>query len=602
MCGIAVIINALKNDPFDHECMEKMVHSLSHRGPDGNGIYRHNGITMGHTRLSIIDLSEKGHQPMHYENLSIVFNGEIYNFKELRKELENLGYGFKTNTDTEVILIGYREWGTELFKKLSGMFAFCIYNQTNGETIIVRDPFGIKPIYFYKNDNRFIFSSEIKAIQKTLSPSQLTIDKESVQDILQYLYVQGTRTIYSEISRLKPGTYIRINGDSLDAKHEKYWKLERSEHYVINYEEAQSKVEELLTDSINENMVSDVPVGLFLSGGIDSSLVCAIASKHTPQPLHTFSLGYTESGKFMDESKDAQRVAHKFKTIHHTKTLDIIETMNGIESIIKNMDAPNADASVFLNHIISEYASNYVKVCMSGLGGDELFGGYNRYQAMLLNPLFSRLPHTISNWLLKNNQIITSRTNKFGNLNRALKKIIESSDKDPGIAYQNLITYQKFENKPISLNYRDLNDVMIWDIENYMVNDLLSLTDQMSMASSLEVRVPFLNTKLTEMAFQISPKHKISLTSKKIILKKVAAKYLDDEIINKRKQGFSAPIEIWLKKHNADYFISSFINGPIRGFVDNQIIRTIVNGFYKERKDYSNQLYALYVLNCWLDK
>lgn len=602
MCGIAIIVNKLPEKQSDHEKMLRMVGSLKHRGPDNNGIYQSENVTMGHTRLSIIDLSENGNQPMHFEQFSIVYNGEIYNYKTLKTELIKLGYSFKTNTDTEVILLGYAAWGKKVFEKLSGMFGLGIYDKTNNKLVLARGPFGIKPLYYYKDDNLIIFSSEINAIRSVLSKSDLNINQESIHDILQYLYVQDDKTIFSEIKRVRSGSSVFLDCQSFEMSIEKYMNLKRADHYISDFNEVQNRVEELLIESVKENMVSDVPVGIFLSGGIDSSLICAMASKLSPIPLHTFSLGFSESGKFLDESKYAQMVARRYNTTHHTKSLDIVETMDDIESVIKMMDEPIADASVFLNHIIAKYASDYVKVCMSGLGGDELFGGYNRYQAMLLNPLFSILPQSVANWIVKNNQIITSRTSRFGNLNRALKKIIESSDKNPSIAYNNLITYYKIKSEAININYHDLNDVMIWDIENYMVNDLLSLTDQMSMASSLEVRVPFLNKNLATLAFQISPKHKISLFNKKIILKKIASKYLAKEIIEKRKQGFSAPIEIWFKKHKADYFLSSFMNGPISGFIDSETISSIVNGFYKERKDYSNQLYALYVLNCWLDK
>lgn len=605
MCGIAGIIN-FNLKKVQESDVAKMIHSIRHRGPDDWGIFTKENIGLGHRRLSILDLSELGKQPMVFDDIYISFNGEIFNFQEIRQELINKNYQFISNSDTEVILKAYNEWGIEFIHRLNGMFAICIFDNKINKLYLIRDRLGIKPIFYFYGSEHFTFASELKAIKESSSYS-FTINSKSIQDFLHYLYIPSPKTMFNEINKVKPGNYLEIDIKSQSITEVQYWDLEVAEN-ECTIEQDINAIEELLIDSISKRLISDVPVGAFLSGGVDSSLICTMAHTVLGKKLDTFSIGYEDEGSFFDETIYAESVAKKIGSRHTTFKVNFNVVFDDFDEIMYYMDEPNADTSVFLNYYISKLTRQSVTVALSGLGGDELFGGYNRYQAFLLGNKYKYLPKLLVNGGISLLSLFPeSRTSRMSNMFRSATKLAKSIDKDPNKFYYNLINYWPHSNGHIS-NCENIsanlgvNHILKFDVKTYMVDDLLELTDRMSMAHALEVRTPFLDYRLVNRAFQIHPERKVNNFEKKIILKKLAEKYLDKNIIYRRKQGFSAPVELWLKKYSLSSMKQKLINERMLEYLPSKYIEETIDMFYIKNKDSALQLYALYVLDTWLKK
>lgn len=600
MCGINGIVN-LNGAAVDANLIQRLNRVIAHRGPDDNGIWIEGSIGLGHQRLSIIDLSEKGKQPMCFDDLVISYNGEVFNFLEIRAYLIKQGYEFRSDSDTEVILKAYDHWGIDFVQQLNGMFAFCLVDQAKQKLFLVRDRFGIKPIYYYVDQERFLFSSEMKTLKQVL-PVELHINKKAIAAYLNYLYIPNPTTIYEEIHKIRPGHYLEIDLKNHKISNTPYWNLETGPYESSKAEDLRD-IEALLIDAIEKRMISDVPVGAFLSGGVDSSLICAIAARELGKPLHTFSIGYGKEGAFFDETEYAKSVAKKYSLEHHSFEVNIKDIFEDFDSIIYHMDEPNADTSVFLNYYISKFTRQQVTVALSGLGGDELFGGYNRYQAFKASEYLRLIPRGILQLSSSTlDKLPAGRHSSFSNLIRSSSKLITSIGINPEETYHNLISYST-NRPPIQIPYdKDLNHILKFDIESYMVDDLLELTDRMSMAHALEIRTPFLDYRLVQRAFQIPAYRKTTLFSKKILLKKLAEKYLDKSIIYRRKQGFSAPIAAWLQQQKPETLIRQFRNTHLLSFVPESYVLNVITAYYQKRKDFSLQLYALYILNTWLEK
>jgi len=580
-----------------------MVAQLRHRGPDDEGVIVNGPVGIGHTRLSILDLTLEGHQPMIFDDITISYNGEVYNFQEIRDDLIREGYHFTSNSDTEVILKAYHKWGINALERFNGMFAFCLFDKRNNKVFLVRDRFGVKPVYYKLSRDYLVFASSIRALKRGDNTSN-TISFEAIQQYLNWLYIPAPHTIYREVSKLLPGHYLVIDMERRTSSLEKYYDLKISSANNVASISIQ-QIDDLLHDAVAKRMISDVPVGVFLSGGVDSSIVCAIAAGQSKERINTFSIGYDATGKFFDETAYAEAVAARYNTNHTRLEVDFDGLFEQFDEIVGWLDEPLADTSVFLNYYISSLARKHVTVALSGVGGDELYGGYNRYQAFLAGQYFLRLPGALQ----RTARGIVSRVNgsrrgAIPNLLRAVKKTVESMDSDPTKFYSALISYT-----PGSVADRvtpqvsvDLNSLMKFDIEQYLPDDVLRLTDQMSMAFALEVREPLLDYRLVEQAMQIPSKEKVSLRMKKIVLKSVAEKYLDRSIIYRRKQGFSAPIEGWLSDLGETRFRNIFEVSGISEYVDSQYIDHILDGFLRQGREYSLQLYSLLVLAKWLEK
>lgn len=605
MCGISGVVVKNRCDFNLHVVINEMIGAQAHRGPDSQDFrVFQDGLAIGHNRLAIIDLTIAGSQPMEKNNCWIVFNGEVNNFKELRIELQERGVKFKSESDTEVVLAGFIEFGQAFFKRLDGMFAFAIYDASSKELILVRDHFGVKPLFIYEDEDILVFASEIKAIKKVIPKSKLTINHSSLEDVCRFLYIRDSKTIYREIQRLESATIFNFSLVSGLRRKETYWKLNRNGHYLTDKNHVIDRITELLKNSVKNNLISDVPIGIFLSGGIDSSLLLGMATEYQNTPIDTFCIAFNGLSKYFDESQYARRLAQKYKSNHHELDYDFFNDKRFMDFYILNLDEPLADPSMFLNYIVSEYSVSTTKVVLSGLGGDELFGGYNRYKAYSLARKLRVIPSPLRKFLVYwTRKLPENRSSFSGDLIRGFNKIINDIEWDSWGTYDNIVRYDngEFSTTNVKSNlYEDLNDLMQFDIENYMVNDLLSLTDSMSMLNSQEVRVPFLNRELMEFAMCIHPNLKVNMFNQKLILKKLAEKYMDKDMIYRKKQGFTAPIFIWFERLGENNTRDIFFGGTLCEYIEKSYIERVIKGFFQEKKDYSLQLYSLYVISSWL--
>lgn len=569
MCGITGILAFTeKGKDYLHK-VNAATRSLQKRGPDGEGLYSQTNCALGHRRLSIIDTSELATQPFtdNSGRYTIVFNGEIFNYKELRKQIESKGNKFKSQSDTEVLLYLFINEKAKCLEKLDGEFAFAIYDNIKEELFLARDRFGIKPLYFYKDEERFVFASEMKALIAFDIPKE--IDKTSLQTYLHLNYIPAPYSIFKNVLKLDAGNYMVINGKGKTEKTAYYSLPDLTPAPVFSdYEKAQEQLRNLLENSVQKRMIADVPLGTFLSGGIDSSIITAIAAQHTKH-LNTFSIGYKDEPLF-DETQYAQLVAKKYKTNHTVFQLSNDDLFANLYQVLDYIDEPFADSSALAVNILSMHTRKHVTVALSGDGADEIFAGYNKHAAELkarkggLKAQLVKSSHSILRQLPK------SRNTKTGNKIRQLEKFAEGmklSEQErywqwakwagfkPGEIFtkkftENSKAITEFEERKTevlkSLN-QDYNSVLLTDIQLVLENDMLVKVDRMSMSQSLEVRVPFLDHKIVDFAFSLPVNFKIDSRQRKIILKDAFKNMLPEELYHRGKQGFEVPLLKWFK-------------------------------------------------------
>ncbi|RLA84384.1 MAG: asparagine synthase (glutamine-hydrolyzing) [Epsilonproteobacteria bacterium] len=555
MCGIFGFTNFKKQDL---EQARKSLHTLEHRGPDQWNDFYNEDIYMGHQRLSILDLSEHGKQPMISEdkNIIITVNGEVYNFLELKEELK-VKYNFKSTSDSEVILYGYIEWGIDkLLKKIDGMYAISIYDKKDDLLYLARDRVGIKPLYYGNINNQLSWASELKAIQELYNENILEYDYTAFYDFLTYLYIPTPKTMYNNIYKLEPAHYLKINTKTNEYIKIQYWQLE------INYcdddiDTAKKKVYNLVKSSINEQMVADVPVGFFLSGGMDSSTVVALASQEH-YDINTFSIGFTD--KNHDETYFAEMLANRYKTKHTKKILDEKTTTNMFKNIRKWYDEPFGDTSCFPTFMVSELAKSKSTVVLTGDGGDELFGGYNWYKSFeKLSRYYIHFLGFVKPWL----KPFKKYNNILGKISRGIEIVFLLNDleryaklmggmlKNEKEEYKRLWNidndyddywyYRKFYKKDLDIYTR----LQYLDFHTYLHDDILTKVDRVSMDVSLECRVPFLKKELIEYSFSLKKEVRIYNNELKGIMKESFKDILPIEIIERDKKGFSIPLKSW---------------------------------------------------------
>ncbi|SNZ06175.1 asparagine synthase (glutamine-hydrolysing) [Persephonella hydrogeniphila] len=572
MCGIAGFVDF--NKKSDLEVLKNMTDVLYHRGPDDNGysfysLSSHN-IGLGHRRLSILDLSKHGHQPMKFDNLEIVYNGEVYNFKEIRKELEIYGYKFISNTDTEVILKAFHKWGIEAVHKFIGMFAIAIYDKEKQQLILIRDRVGVKPLYYYYKDGLFLFASELKSFHK--HPNfRKNININALALFFRFGYIIQPYSIFQNTWKLKSGHYGILDLKSGNFKEVKYWDVidfYNKPKLKIDFQEAVEETERLLKSAFKYRMISDVPVGIFLSGGYDSSTVAAILQKNRSDRIKTFTIGFYED-KF-NEAHHARKIAKYLGTEHTEYYCTQKEALDIIPKLAYIYDEPFGDPSSIPTILVSRITRKKVKVSLSADGGDEIFGGYKKYtQAMKFFDLLSKIP--LKEKLLKilpnmNNKVFLSK--KLSSKVYTLKKLLPSKDY---IDMMNRLTYYfqpeeipKFidtsNNSEIDLsltcNVDNIIDKMLaTDFKTYLVDDILVKVDRATMNTSLEGREPFLDYRLIEFVAQLPSSYKINENDKKILLKSIAHKYIPKDMIDRPKMGFSVPLNEWFQKE-----LSSLLN------------------------------------------
>ncbi len=601
MCGISGIISFSNESHSVLDSIEDMTAVLNKRGPDAQGIFREGNIALGHRRLSIIDTESSANQPMTdiSDRYTIVFNGEIYNYRVYREMLINQGIVFKTNSDTEVLLQLYINEGVKCLNKLNGFFAFAIFDNVEKSLFIARDRIGIKPLLYSFQEKFFAFSSELKSLNQL--PIEKEIDQVSLFTYLQLNYVPAPHSIFNNIQKLSPGNYLYFNNIESISEEEKkpipYYSIPKPDftHRDLNpisYETARTNFMELMKESVERRMISDVPLGAFLSGGIDSSVVCALASRYTDN-LKTFSIGFADH-PFFDETDYAEEVAAKFKTDHTTFKLTNQDLLDHVDEALDYIDEPFADSSAINMFILSKKTKEHIKVALSGDGADEMFAGYNKHAAEFKarNPgNFGKLATTLAP-LTK--PLPKNRDSKLWNVNRQLHRFAEGT-KLPNKerywqwatfrneetanylireSYQKKIqrlsdgaySYKKRKEKILKHIEKDgtVNDVLYTDMNLVLPNDMLFKVDHMSMANGLEVRTPFLDHNLVNFAFEIPVQFKINQNIRKKIVQDSFRKILPERLYNRSKKGFEIPVTSWLKTElnymlESELFSSDFI-------------------------------------------
>ncbi len=615
MCGIAGIFHFDKLRPVDSQLLRVMTNKLFHRGPDGEGYYVKNNMGLGHRRLVIID-QETGDQPMFNqdESISIVFNGEIYNYIELRKELRALGHNFVTHSDTEVIIKAYEEWGIDCQKRLNGMWAFAIWNNRTQELFISRDRVGEKPLFYSIIDNSIVFASEIKAVKAYGIPNQFNF--EILELYMMLGYIPAPYTFFKNINKLEPGHCILVSENN--CKISKYWELPQlSEKDMLNDEKSVHKrFEELFTDSVRIRLRSDVPFGAFLSGGLDSSCIVATMSELHPMPVNTFNIGFSEKG--FDESALAQLVADKFHTTHSTKTVTPHSFNSDLNNIVNYYDEPFGDSSAIPTGYVSEFAVDKVKMVLTGDGGDELLSGYTGYQGEKFAHAYNKIPNFIAGSLPK---LLSSISQPLSNhykykMNRRVRVLYSSLQPfTTRIAQKgcwgdfdsiNRLVQNSGSYYPIVDYLNDLlkscsftdgfYKLMFLNYKLSLPDDMLVKVDRMSMSHSLETRTPFLDYRLIEFMAGVHKDLKMKGYERKSVLRNTIAKKLPKELLSAPKKGFVVPLLEWFKTKEFEPVLNQLVLSENLPFSRGELIG-IVRKHQSGKENNGNLLWMLFVLD-----
>ncbi|MBN2071020.1 MAG: asparagine synthase (glutamine-hydrolyzing) [Candidatus Krumholzibacteriota bacterium] len=633
MCGICGFV--INNNTFGRETLEKMNQAIKHRGPDDGGCYltmkdrpasleslSRGNVGLGHRRLSIIDLSSAGHQPMSNENgrVWIAFNGEIYNFAALRKQLER-EHSFRSRTDTEVLVHGYEQWGTGLFERLQGMFAIAIWDAEVRQMLLARDRLGIKPLYMGLQKGDFLFASELGAI-RTCPAFVPEIDERSMEMYFTLSYVPSPRSIFKGIEKLLPGHFATFSNGILSKY--RYWetpaleddKNETRRQFSGSYTDALTEVDRLVKDSVTGRMMSDVPIGAFLSGGIDSSLVVSHMSRVADRPVRTFSIGFEDDD--FDESHYARKVAEYLGTDHTGHILDPEKTREMILNVVDNLDEPSGDPSVVPTWFVSDLAKkNGITVALSGDGGDEIFCGYQRYATMAKLLRFDGMPRLVRKGIFSAARtLLPDRLSRiagdltydeyaqiyFSRMSGWKQGEVDIFRHAPDKALYDASFFQEIARRAAHLH--PLDRLMLIDMKTYMVDDVLSKVDRMSMAVSLEVRVPLLDHRLVEFAGTLPIDFKRQHGVLKSILKDVSYRHLPRNLLERPKTGFGVPVGRWLRKELNDLLGSCLGRRNIEklGILDPAKVEKAVRGFESGRLNNSRFIWGLLIFALWWEK
>ena len=619
---------------FNEDDLHLMTDKLAHRGPNAEGYYFDGVCGLGHRRLSVIDLSVSANQPMYAANdrFIIVYNGEVYNFQEIGAKISqgqaNKDFKFKTASDTEIILEAFVYYGTEFIHQLNGMFAIAIYDKLERELYLFRDRIGIKPLVYFWDGNNIAFASEIKSLTTTNKIPQV-LNKNSVNDFLHLGFIPAPNTIYENIFKLNPGTYLKASSTGIEKI--RYWDIKQklSNNTHKEKEEVLVKLSDLIMSSVQYQLKSDVPYGVFLSGGIDSSLVTAQAAFLSNVKIDTFSIGFEEN--IVNESEYARAVATYLGTNHHEFIISHKDVINIIETSFDAYDEPNADSSVIPTLLVSKLAKEHVTVALTGEGADEMFFGYGSYKwaqrlstptyQILKKPAASVFKHMSSRFqrigkLLSTSDSYNLRSHIFSQeqyffSNKEISELVNAPYSTSG--YLKTLHDKEIEfvfadpdqSIQMSTQKRKLNAMeqqALFDINYYLPDDLLTKVDRASMHYALETRVPYLDHRIIEYAINIDPKLKFNNNISKYILKEILYKYVPKELFNRPKQGFSIPLSKWLKDE-LNYLIKDYLNPELihkAGIVRDEEVARLIRG-YLSGKDYLfNRIWLLIVLHKWI--
>jgi asparagine synthase (glutamine-hydrolysing) len=615
MCGIAGIVNT-GEFPADCGLLKRMTGILAHRGPDGEGFHLDGPVGLGHRRLAIIDLST-GNQPMANVDGSVwlVFNGEIYNFRDLRRELEPQGYKFRTNSDSEVILAAYEAWGVECLSRLRGMFAFAIWDNRRHRFFLARDRVGIKPLVYAWDGHRLLFASELKAILQDSSVPR-DLDWEALRDYLTLLYVPSPKTIFRQIRKLPPACYLLLDIERDEPEVHRYWDLRFAPNPSLSESEWLEGLRWHLQDSVRSHLVSDVPIGAFLSGGIDSSTVVALMAQAVRGPVRTFSIGFDEAD--FDELTYAREVARRYGT-DHSELVVKPDALEAMPRLAWQFDEPFADSSALPTYYVSKITREHVTVALSGDGGDENFAGYRRYaRALALHQRLDRLPGLGARSLLR----VAARLMPAEARGQGYLELLGS---DPIERYFRMVTFQRSKTLEQLLtaeaqaNVAPQVDPVVFrllakdgaapdyvstlqylDIRTYLPEDILTKVDRTSMLVSLESRVPLLDHVLMEFVATMPASLKLHNGYGKAILKRAMNKDLPGEILTRRKMGFGVPLEKWFRRELGDYTREVLLShrARARGLVESKAVACLLKE-HQAGRDRTSQIWSLLCLEEW---
>ncbi len=600
MCGFVGYINK-ESDKKDN--IKKMADLIAHRGPDSEGYYTDETIALGFRRLSIIDLNN-GSQPIYNEDKTkvIIFNGEIYNFKELREDLEEKGHIFTTNTDTEVLLHGYEEYSEGILDKLRGMFAFVVYDVNTKEMFAARDFYGIKPFYYAVMGDTLFFGSEIKSF--LIHPDfKKELNRKMLEYYLTFQYSPGKETFFKNVYKLLPGHYLKYKDGDLEIK--RYYELKLEPDDSKSYEEWRDGIKERLEDSVKAHKISDVEVGSFLSSGVDSSYIAASSDVDK-----TFTVGF--NNEKYSEISYAKDLSEKIDTENISKVITKEEYFKKLTKIMYYMDEPLADPSAIALYFVTKLASENVKVSLSGEGADEIFGGYNIYQESFVWPWYYKIPYPIRfaigkvagifpshrglNFLVRRGKKLEDRFvgNAFIFDNKEINKLLSFKRETKGFQDLTKEFYDKVSDKDsvVKMQYIDFN---FW-----LIGDILLKADKMSMANSLEVRVPFLDKPLIEYARHLPTKYKVDKYKTKKIFRDIAHEKLESKVSDKKKLGFPVPIRVWMKDDDVYMTIKNRFNGASKFFKVDKIIK-LLDDHRAGKADNSRKIWTIYIFLLWYD-
>jgi len=634
MCGILGIKSIIS--PVDSNRLTVMRDTMPYRGPDSNGLWfdEEEKVGLAHLRLSILDPTAAGHQPREEaaHDCVISYNGEVYNYLEIRAVLETKGYSFETGSDTEVVLKAYIEYGHDCVQHFNGMFAIAIWDSNKKELFLARDRLGIKPLYYFHNENEFIFASETKAILKGLDKKP-ALNVQLIDSYMSFGYIPGENTLHQGIKRLMPGHYAVLKagelagGESVRNKLTitQYWDLKfnnNNQDKGIDYYVDESK--KLLDSAIDLRLRSDVPLGIFLSGGIDSSAVVGLLAERVEEPLKTFSIGY-DFGKGFDETPYAQIIADKFKTEHHEIKITPAQFKEFIPEYIALMDEPVTEAAAISLFFVAKLAKEKVTVALSGEGSDEIFAGYDLYKYMnvldkyravvgqtgsyvfagISNKLLGK-SHKVSKYLSMATLPIEQRYKGMSTYPDHEKEALYKSEFKAEIKKENQVSSRDYTKSLFekTKGQDTLSKMLYFDTKTWLVDDLLIKADRMSMAASLELRVPFLDYRLVEFAATIPSKHKIKKGEGKYPLKKMMEGILPNDIIYRKKMGFPTPLKLMFQNQLRDYAENLLLSAEtkLNQFFKKSRIEQLFQEHNNDKFDHHKTLWQLVVLEEWLRK
>ena len=631
MCGIAGFIDFHKKSTKSN--IQSMIEPLNHRGPDGEGVSLFKSknaiIGFGHKRLSIIDLSQAGKQPMALNHLHITYNGEIYNYQEIKNELLELGHHFNGESDTEMILHAYTEWGIKAVERFIGMFAIALFDEKKQEVVFIRDRAGVKPLFYYQKNDLILFSSELKSFHEH-PEFEKKLDLNAVAAYMQYGNVPTPHCIFKNCGKIKPGHYLKINLENKSQQEIQYWNVYNFYNQPklnLSFPEAKIQTKELLKSAFNYRMVADVPVGVFLSGGYDSTTVSSLIQAESTARLKTFTIGVPDIG--LNEAPYARDIAKHLGTDHTEINCTEEEAIEMIKDLPFFYDEPFADSSAIPTTLVSKAARKDVTVALSADGGDEIFGGYNRYDFMhRYGKTLNSIPKAVRKILVGAMGNISSEKipvlkdkYNFHNRYEKLKTVLnDPSEKEIMLSLSQQFNDEQmksvmkseftslptmFQSKEMLEDFKSpLSYMMAIDFQTYMLDDILQKVDRATMTNSLEGREPMLDHRILEFAAQLPDEYKYQNGIKKRILREITHEYIPKELLDRPKMGFAIPIAKWLKNELRDH-VEEYLNEDRiekQGIFNWEFITKLKMDFYKGRKEYDSKLWYFLMFQMWYER